>query len=127
MEVTFADVKPDAAAEDFNGEWSIQYISADGEVYANETGEATADIAIRDSGITFGSGSGFSEVFGDKALKMEFADGAFTWSRAILGVGLSIRIEMLQDGMAAATIDIAGSGATLYMVRIDAAAEEPAA
>ena len=34
---------------------------------------------------------------------------------------------MLQDGMAAATIDIAGNSAILYMVRIDAAAEAPAA
>ena len=127
VEVSFANVNPDAAAEDFNGEWSIQFIATDGEVYANDTGEITADIAIRDGGITFGSGSGFSEVFGDKALKMEYADGAFTWSRAILGVGLSIKIEMLQDGMATATVDIAGSGAILYMVRIDEAAEEPVA
>lgn len=126
-EVTFAAVNPDAAAEDFSGEWCIQYIATEEGVYANETGEMTADIAIKDGGITFGSGSGFSEVFGDKALKMEYADGAFSYSRSLLGIGLSIRIEMLQDGMAAATIDIAGNGATLYMVRIEAAAEEPAA
>ena len=127
-DVTFVDVNPDAAAEDFNGEWSIQYIASDGEVYANETGEVTADIAIKDGGITFGSGSGFSEVFGDKALKMEFAGGAFTYSRSVLGlVDFSFKVELLQDDMAAVTIDIAGSGAILYMVRTGAAAEEPAA
>ena len=126
-EIAFAEVNPAAAAEDFEGEYSIQYIAADGEVIANDA-EATADIAIKDGGITFGSGSGFSEVFGDKALKMEFADGAFTYSRTFLGmVGFSFKVEMLQDGMVAVTVDIAGSGATLYMVRIDAAAEEPAA
>ena len=125
--ITFADVNPAATAEDFNGEWSIQYVATSDGVYANDTGEMTADIAVKDSGITFGSGSGFSEVFGDKALKMDFADGAFSYSRSIMGIGLSIRLEMLQDGMVAATIDISGSGATLYMVRIDAAAEEPAA
>ena len=126
-EITFADVNPAAAAEDFEGEYCIRYIAADGEVIANDA-EASADIAIKDGGITFGSGSGFSEVFGDKALKMEFADGAFTYSRTFLGmVGFSFKVEMLQDGMVAVTVDIAGSGAILYMVRIDAAAEEPAA
>ena len=128
VEVTFADVNPDAAAEDFNGEWCIQYVVTGDEVAANDSGEVTADIAIKDGGITFGSGSGFSEVFGDKALKMEFADGAFTYSRSVLGlVDFSFRVELLQDGMAAVTLEIAGNGATLYMVRTDAAAEEPAA
>ena len=128
VDVTFADVNPDAAAEDFNGEWCIQYIAADDKIAANETGEVTADIAIKDGGITFGSGSGFSDGFGDKALKMEFADGAFTYSRSVLGlVDFSFRVELLQDGMAAVTLEIAGNGATLYMVRTDAAAEEPAA
>ena len=89
LDVTFADVNPDAAAEDFNGEWSIQYIASDGEVYANETGEITADIAIKDGGITFGSGSGFSEVFGDKALKMEYADGTFSYSSVNVSSHLS--------------------------------------
>ena len=126
-DITFAEVNPDAAAEDFNGEWCIQYIAAGDEFAANDTGEITADIAIKDDGITFGSGSGFSEVFGDKALKMEFADGAYTYSRSFFGVSLSFRIEMLQDGMAAVTIDIAGENAILYMVKTDAAAEEPAA
>lgn len=126
-EVTFADVNPDAAPEDFNGEWCIQYIVAGDEFGANETGEITADIAIKDSGITFGSSSGFSEFFGDKALKMEFANGAFSYSRSFFGISLSFEIKMLQDGMAAVTIDIDGNGATLYMVRIDAAAEAPAA
>ena len=127
VEVTFADVKPDAAAEQFNGEWCIQYIAAGDKVGANDTGEITADIAIKDGGITFGSGSGFSEVFGDKALKMEFADGAFSYSRSFMGMGFSFKVEMLQDGMASVTIDIAGESAILYMVRIDTAAEEPAA
>ena len=126
-EITFAEVNPDAAAEDFNGEWCIQYIAADDKFAANDTGEITADIAIKDGGITFGSGSGFSEVFGDKALKMEFADGAFTYSRSFFGVSLSFRIEMLQDGMVAVTIDIAGESAILYMVKTDMAAEKPAA
>ena len=126
-EVTFADVNPDAAAEDFNGEWCIQYVAAGDEIAANDTGEVTADIAIKDGGITFGSGSGFSELFGDKALEMEFAGGAFSYSRDFFGVSLSFRIEMLQDGMAAVTIDVSGNGAILYMTRIDAAAEEPAA
>ena len=127
VDVTFAEVNPDAAPEDFNGEWCIQYIVAGDEFGANETGEITADIAIKDSGITFGSGSGFSEVFGDKALKMEYADGTFSYSRSFFGISLSFEIKMLQDGMAAVTIDIAGNEATLYMVRIEAAAEEPAA
>jgi hypothetical protein len=122
VDVTFADVNPDAAAEDFNGEWCIQYIAAGDEVAANDSGEVTADIAIKDGGITFGSGSGFSEVFGDKALKMEYADGAFSYSRNLLGLGFSFRVEMLQDGMAAVTVDIAGSGAILYMIRIEAPA-----
>ena len=124
---TFADVNPAAAAEDFNGEWSIQYIAADGEVHANHSGEITADVAITDSGITFGSGFGISEFLGDKALKMEYADGAFSYSRTFFGVTFSLRVEMLQDGMAAVTIYIDGEGAILYMVRVDAAAEEPAA
>ena len=126
-EITFAKVNPDAAAEDFNGEWSIQYAAAEGKVAANDTGEITADIAIKDGSISFGSGAGLSEFFGDDALKMEFADGAFSWSQSFFGVTLSLRVEMLQDGMAATTVDAAGKGFTLYMVRIDAAAEEPAA
>ena len=58
---------------------------------------------------------------------MEYADGAFSYSRSFFGVSLSLKAEMLQDGMVAVTIDISGNGATLYMVRIDAAAEKPAA
>ena len=127
VDVTIAEVNPDAVPEDFNGEWCIQYIAAGDEFAANDTGEITADIAIKDGGITFGSGSGFSEVFGDKALKMEFANGAFTYSRDFLVVSFSFEIKMLQDGMAAVSLDIAGENAILYMVKIDAAAEEPAA
>ena len=126
-EVTFADVNPDAAAEDFNGEWCVQYVAAGDEIAANDTGEVTADIAIKDGGITFGSGSGFSELFGDKALEMEFAGGAFSYSRDFFGVSLSFRIEMLQDGMAAATMSIDEESFILYMTRVGAAAEEPAA
>ena len=125
--VTFAEVNPYAAAEDFNGEWCIQYIAAGDKFAANDTGEITADIAIRDGSITFGSGSGFSEVFGDKALKMEFANGAFTYSRDFFVVSFSFEVKMLQDGMAVVNLDIAGENAILYMVKIDVAAEEPAA
>lgn len=127
IDITFAEVNPDAVPEDFNGEWCIQYIAAGDEFAANDTGEITADIAIQDGGITFGSGSGFSEVFGDKALKMEFANGTFTYSRDFFVVSFSFEIKMLQDGMAAVTLDIAGEGAILYMIKVDAAAEEPAA
>ena len=127
VEVTFADVNPAAVPEDFNGEWCIQYIAAGDEFAANETGEVTADIAIKDSGITFGSSSGFSEFFGDKALKMEYADGTFSYSRSFFGISLSFEIKMLQDGMVAVTIDIDGNVATLYMIRVDVATKEPAA
>ena len=127
VEVTFADVNPDAAAEDFNGEWCIQYIAVGDKFAANDTGEITADIAIKDGGITFGSGSGFSDFFGDKALEMEFADGAFSCSYNFFGVIFAFRVEMLQDGMAVVTLDLADQNAILYMVRIDAAAEEPVA
>ena len=127
VEVTFADVNPAAVPEDFNGEWCVQYIAAGDEFAANETGEVAADIAIKDSGITFGSSSGFSEFFGDKALKMEYADGTFSYSRSFFGISLSFEIKMLQDGMVAVTIDIDGNVATLYMIRVDVATKEPAA
>ena len=128
VEIPFADVNPDAAAEDFNGEWCIQYVVTGDEVAANESGEITADIAIKDGGITFGSGFKLSKLIGDKTLKMEYADGAFTYSHRILGlIDFSFRIEMLQDGMAAATMSIDEENFILYMTRVGAAAEEPAA
>ena len=128
VEISFADVNPDAAAEDFYGEWCIQYVVTGDEVAANESGEITADIAIKDGGITFGSGLKLSKLIGDKALKMEYADGAFTYSHRILGlIDFSFRVEMLQDGMAAATMSIDEESFILYMTRVGAAAEEPAA
>ena len=128
VEITFADVNPDAAAEDFNGEWCIRYVVTGDEVAASESGEITADIAIKDGGITFGSGFKLSKFIGDKALKMEYADGAFTYSRSILGlIDFSFRVEMLQDGMAAVTMSIDEESFILYMTKVGASAEEPAA
>ena len=58
---------------------------------------------------------------------MEYADGTFSYSRSFFGISLSFEIKMLQDGMAAVTIDIDGNVATLYMIRVDVTTKEPAA
>jgi hypothetical protein len=126
-----AEVNPNAAAEDFEGEWTIAKVHMLGMMLdAASAGMGDLGIKIENSAISFtGSADSVTSFVGTDPLELSYENGALSFSMEIpndaVPITFTMKAEMLQDGMMAVTIDM-GYGATiLYFAR--AAAEEPAA
>ena len=107
--VELAEVNPDAQAEDFNGDWTFAYVSVSGMTLTAEMAvsmgafEEAPTMKLEDGNMTL---SGLSTLLGDEPMALEFANGAYTVD---FGEGLmTIRVEMLQDGMACLTVAMGG-------------------
>lgn len=130
--ITVAEVNPAAAAEDFEGSWTITYVDLGGMlVDASAAGGSVPDVKIENGALSFiGDGAeSMSFFFGEAAIPLAYENGAMNYSveipndaEPITGI---IKVEMLQDGMLVVTVEF-GYGATM-MYYNSAAAEEPAA
>lgn len=113
--IILADVNPDAPREAFAGEWTCRYMSASGvtldlqqvpDELLREM-EPIPAMKIDGTDVTL---TGMEELLGSDPVPMVYADGALTAEKA----GAEIRIQILQDGMAAVSISLNGREAGLW-------------
>ena len=129
-----ADVKADAAAEDFYGEWTcsaleIEGMTVDIATYSSISGSTMPGLKISADAIEFVTDDPAVAMLNMFNLVPTYADGALT-AAATLEAGensasMNIQVLMLQDGQIKAVID-STTAMTLYFAPA-AAAEEPAA
>ncbi len=132
QEITVAEVNPEAAAEEFEGAWSITYVDLGGMlVDAVASGSNMPDVKIENGALSFcGDGAEFmTSVFGDAAIPLTYENGAMAFFMEISNDAQPMKggfkAELLQDGMLALTV-VRGDE-TVVMYYTSAAAEEPAA
>ena len=130
---TLADVNPDAKPEDFNGTWQCEYVSIAGmtmsasAVLSQSEDETIAPMTFKDGHLDMGEGD-ISDVAGNSSIDMEFKDGAYEYTMEVAeGMSVTFRLQMLQDGMLAMIMDIAGEEMGLYFTMAEDVAAEPAA
>ena len=125
---TPAEVNPEAAMEDFNGTWVAAYASMAGIYMAAP--EGTEEILTIDNGfITLGENNSLVFYLGTEPVELTYENGSLNYLLEIPNdaapMTLSIKVEILQDGMMALSVDMGYGASTLYLNQ--AAAEEPAA
>lgn len=123
--IELAEVNPNAAVEDFAGEWSCVYVKAGEQVVdvaANLQAfgfESIPGLKIEGTAMTL-TGIGSIAMLLGNGLELTYADGALVYSLEITeGMGVSVTANLLQDGMAAVTIEAMGQGFTLYFVKAE--------
>ena len=127
--ITLADVKPDAAAEEFYGEWTCTYVEAEGiAMNVSALGSPFPTIKLGEGTIEFVAASDddmYALLFGMMGLTCTYEDGKLALASTLEGTSATGTVDMLTDGMLKFTIDMDGA-MTFYCVPA-AAAEEPAA
>ena len=131
--ITIAEVKADAAAEDFYGDWSIAYMESDGMIMdisqLAELGLAFPNLRLSEGTVEFIASSEedfYSAIFNMMSLVSTYADGALALASTAECASSTGSIELLQDGMLKVTLDMDSSPMILYYNPAEAA-EEPAA
>lgn len=125
-----AEVNAEAAAEDFNGEWKYAYANMEG-AYMAYPDDYAESLVIDNGSVTFigGEDSSMIFLFGADPVAMTYEGGALVYAIDIpndeVPMQLSLKAEMLQDGMMALTVDMGYGASVLYLTKT--AAEEPAA
>ena len=111
--IKLAEVKADAAAEEFEGVWKVQYMSMagmliDAETAAASYGEQMPVLTVKDGKISFsnedGSENGMMSMYGSAPMEMTYADGELSCELALGELKISFKCIMLQDGMLGFTI-----------------------
>ena len=112
--IEIADVKADAAAEEYYGEWVCSAVEASGmllgaESYTAGTGEALPGLTIAADSVKFNGEDMISSIINMFTLTPVYADGAIT-ANAVLELGedsnmtMDVSLQMLQDGQIKATL-----------------------
>ena len=117
-----AEVKADAAAEDFDGEWVVAKVSMMGMMLdAASIGMGDVGVKIENCTVVF-SGSSESITFftGTDPIELPYENGALVYSVDIPNdaepLTFTMKAELLQDGMLAVTIDM-GTAMALYFTK----------
>ena len=128
---TPAEVNPEAAAEDFEGEWAIAKVNTLGMMLdAASAGMGDIGVKIENGAILFtGSADSVTFFVGTDPLPLAYENGALGYSIEIPNdaepITFTMKAELLQDGTLALTIDMGYGDTIMYFTK--AAAEEPAA
>ena len=129
--IEIAEVKADAAAEEFYGEWTPKALEMDGMVFdiavytEQAEGDVLPNLTIGDGVLQFAAEGMIGTMFSMLPLESAYADGKITASVALGETALEVTVEMLVDGTIKVTM-ITDSPMILYYAPA-AAAEEPAA
>ena len=134
-EIELAEVNPDAAVEDFEGDWVCKYMSMKGmtlditQIPLESLGATQIpSLKVEGSAVTL---TGMDSLAGADPLEMTFADGALTFDLgAKVGMpdlGMAISVLMLQDGMVDFNVNMGDEIGDLYFAAADAEAAAPAA
>lgn len=126
--VEFAEVNTEAKMEDFNGTWGAKYISMGGvtlnEQAAQAAGQPLPQITVDNGQIAFTEGAeSITQMFGE-SLKLEYAEGILSYNMDIAeGMAITVTASLLQDGMLALKIGIAGEEMGMYFIPVEVPAE----
>ena len=121
--IEIADVKADAAAEEYYGEWVCSAIEANGillaaETYTASTGEALPGLTVAADSVKFNGEDFISAIVNMFTLEPVYADGAII-ATGTIGEGentatIDVSLQMLQDGQINATLTSNDSPMILY-------------
>jgi len=121
-----AEVNPAAAAEDFEGTWSIVYIGYEGMIMdAAAANEELPGLVVENGAMRFTGTSSLGQAFGNQAIPLTYADGALSMFISAGETSYGLKLEILENGMLALTANMGGM--EIYMYFVKAVAEEPAA
>ena len=129
--ITVAEVNPAAAAEDFEGTWSVAYVGLENMLVDAVAAGDVPNVKIENGALSFfGDGAdSMTFFFGEDAIPLAYENGAMSYSVEVPNDAqqftAAVKAELLQDGMLAVTVDLGGD--TMVMYFTSAAAEEPAA
>ena len=116
--IQLAEVNPDAAAEDFEGEWTIKYVSMAGlTMDPTATGEAMPGLLIENGSLKFTGESSMTTAFGTSALPLTYENGALGYALTLGETSITIKAEMLQDGMLALSLGMGDTVVGMYFVK----------
>ncbi len=141
MELTFtrepvamlimADVKADAAEEEFYGEWTLAYLESEGVVVdPSAVGMILPNVKLDAGTVEFIATSEtdiFASIFNLMGLVSTYEDGKLLLTAAAEGANGSGTVEMLEDGMIKVVLLNASSEEMILYGAPAEAAEEPAA
>ena len=128
--ITLAEVNPEAAAEDFEGTWTAAYVNYEGMTLDAAAAGVSFNMIIENSSLRFdGDAESMTFFLGTDPIPMTYENGALNFSKEIPNdaapLTITLKVEMLQDGMAEMTLDTGMGAMTVYFAK--PAAEEPAA
>ncbi len=128
--ITVADVKADAAEEEFYGEWTMTYLGAEGMILdAASAGMVFPNIKLGKGTVEFIPSSDedlYALMFSLLGLTSSYADGKLALTATTEGADATGTVEMLTDGMIKVSLDDDDGPMVMYYSPA-AAAEEPAA
>ena len=126
--ITMADVKADAAAEDFYGEYTCAYIGSGAMIMDSSAMGVTFVLKIDDGvfEITGEEDDIYAMLFSMVGLTGTYEDGKMIVTSTMEGSNANGTIELLEDGMIKFTLDMDGDAMDMYLAPAEAA-EEPAA
>ena len=115
-----AEIKADATAEEFNGEWTCTGLAV-GDMKLDAATAASAGQELPklkfDNGAISMEGGQFAEAFSSFTMPLTFADG--TYSFVVESMNVSVKANILQDGTMALEFVAGGQGTTLYFAKAE--------
>ena len=113
-QIEVADVNPEAAAEDFAGEWICKYAgSGDMVLNAEALGMGNTTATVADGKLALAGNESFTILFGPDPIEMTYANGSMSYTADIAGISLIMEATLLQDGMLCLTVSM-GEETSLY-------------
>ena len=115
-----APVKTDAAAEEFNGEWTCIAISV-GEMKldaatAQAAGQELPKLTFKDGSISL-TGGAIADAFAAFTMPLTYADGAYSF--AVESMNVSVKANLLEDGTMVLALSAAGADTSLYFAKAE--------
>ena len=115
-----AEIKTDATAEEFNGEWTCTALGVGGMKLdaeaAKAAGQELPTLKFEDGAISMEGGQ-IAEAFAAFKMPLTFADG--TYSFAIESANVSVKANILQDGTMALEFAAGETATTLYFAKAE--------
>ena len=129
--LVMADIKADAAEEEFYGEWTLAYLESDGVIVdPSAVGMVLPNVRLGEGTVEFIATSEndiFAAVFSLMGLVSSYEDGKLVLTAAAEGANGSGTVEMLEDGMIKVVMINASNDEMILYGAPAEVAEEPAA
>lgn len=117
-----AEVKADAAAEEFNGEWKCTALSAQGQTITAATAEAIGQelptMTFKDGQFSLAGGD-IAEAFGSFSLPLSYNNGTYSMEMSAGGQTVSIKANILQDGTMSLFFNVSDQEVGIYFAKVN--------